>query len=131
DEKDAWFVGYTPDLVAGVYVGFDNPRPMGHGSTGGGLAAPIFLDFMKAALAGKPTVDFRVPRGIKLIPIDRKTGLQAQAGQDGVILEAFKPGTAPPDVYSVIGFADDIIRDRLTVSPDANRAVLSGTGGLY
>ncbi len=131
DEKDAWFVGYTPDLVAGVYMGFDNPRPMGHGSTGGGLAAPIFLDFMKSALAGKPSVDFRVPRGIKLIPIDRKTGLQAQAGQDGVILEAFKPGTAPPDVYSVIGFADDIIRDRLTVSPDANRAVLSGTGGLY
>ena len=131
DEKDAWFVGYTPDLVAGVYMGFDNPRPMGHGSTGGGLAAPVFLDFMKSALAGKTPVDFRVPRGIKLIPIDRKTGLQAQAGQDGVILEAFKPGTAPPDVYSVIGFADDIIRDRLTVSPDANRAVLSGTGGLY
>ncbi|GIL00833.1 MAG: penicillin-binding protein 1A [Alphaproteobacteria bacterium] len=131
DEKDAWFVGYTPDLVAGVYMGFDNPRPMGRGSTGGQLAAPIFLEFMQAALAGKPPVDFRVPKGIKLIPIDRKTGLQAQPGDEGVILEAFKPGTAPPDVYSVIGFADDIVRDRLTVSPDANRAVLSGTGGLY
>jgi penicillin-binding protein 1A len=131
DEKDAWFVGYTPDLVAGVYIGYDNPRPMGHGSTGGGLAAPIFLEFMQSALADKPPVDFRVPKGIRLIPIDSKTGLQAQAGQAGVILEAFKPGTAPPDVYSVIGFADDIIRDRLTVSPDANRAVLSGTGGLY
>jgi len=131
DEKDAWFVGYTPDLVAGVYIGYDNPRPMGQGSTGGGLAAPIFLDFMRTALSGKPAVDFRVPRGIKLIPIDRKTGLRAQEGDDGVILEAFKPGTTPPDVYSVIGFADDIVRDRLTVSPDANRAVLSGTGGLY
>ena len=131
DEKDAWFIGYTPDLVAGVYVGFDNPKPMGHGSTGGGLAAPVFLEFMTDALNGKKPVDFRVPRGIKLIPIDRKTGLQAQAGQPGVIMEAFKPGTAPPDVYSVIGFADDMIRDRLTVSPDANRAVLSGTGGLY
>ncbi|MEZ5872248.1 MAG: penicillin-binding protein 1A [Nitratireductor sp.] len=131
DEKDAWFIGYTPDLVAGVYVGFDNPRPMGHGSTGGGLAAPVFLEFMSAALKGKNPVDFRVPRGIKLIPIDRKTGLQAKAGQPGVIMEAFKPGTAPPDVYSVIGFADDMIRDRLTVSPEANRAVLSGTGGLY
>ncbi len=131
DEKDAWFIGYTPDLVAGVYVGYDNPKPMGRGSTGGGLAAPIFLDFMQEALKGKNQVDFRVPRGLKLIPIDRKTGLQANAGDNGVILEAFKPGTAPPSVYSVIGFADDMIRDRLTVSPDANRAVLSGTGGLY
>lgn len=131
DERDAWFVGYTPDLVVGVYIGYDNPRPMGRGNTGGGLAAPIFLDFMQQALAGKPPVDFRVPRGLRLIPIDRKTGLQAQTGQEGVILEAFKPGTAPPSIYSVIGFADDMIRDRLTVSPDANRAVLSGTGGLY
>ena len=131
EEKDAWFVGYTPDLVTGVYVGYDNPRPMGRGSTGGGLAAPVFLQFMQAALEGKPPVDFRVPRGLSLIPIDRKTGLQANAGDEGVILEAFKPGTSPPSVYSVIGFADDMIRDRLTVSPDANRAVLSGTGGLY
>ena len=131
DEKDAWFIGYTPDLVVGVYVGYDNPKPMGRGETGGGLAAPIFLDFMEDALEGKPQVDFRVPRGLKLIPIDRKTGLQAEAGDEGVILEAFKPGTAPPSVYSVIGFADDIVGDPLTVSPDANRAVLSGTGGLY
>jgi penicillin-binding protein 1A len=131
DEKDAWFIGYTPDLVAGVYIGYDNPHSMGHGSTGGSLAAPIFLDFMKMALDGKPQVDFRVPRGLQLFPIDRKTGLLAQAGDEGVILEAFKPGTAPPSIYSVIGFADDMIQDRLTVSPDANRAVLSGTGGLY
>jgi penicillin-binding protein 1A len=131
DEKDAWFIGYTPDLVAGVYIGFDNPRSMGRGATGGSLAAPIFVDFMKLALEGKPQVDFRVPRGIQLYPIDRKTGLLAQAGDEGVILEAFKPGTAPPSIYSVIGFADDMIRDRLTVSPEANRAVLSGTGGLY
>ncbi len=131
DEKDAWFVGYTPDLVAGVYIGYDNPRTMGRGSTGGGLAAPIFLDFMKTALKGKNPVDFRVPKGIKLIPINRKTGLRAAEGESGVILEAFKPGTQPPDVYSVIGFADDILGGNLAVSPDANRAVLSGTGGLY
>jgi penicillin-binding protein 1A len=131
DEKDAWFIGYTPDLVAGVYIGYDNPRSMGRGSTGGGVAAPVFLDFMQSALDGKTPVDFRVPRGLNLIPIDRKTGLQANAGDPDVLLEAFKPGTSPPSVYSVIGFADDMIRDRLTVSPDANRAVLSGTGGLY
>jgi len=131
DEKDVWFIGYTPDLVAGIYIGYDTPQPLGRGQTGGHLAAPVFLEFMQGALAGKPPVDFRVPKGIKLIPIDRKTGLMAQAGQPGVILEAFKPGTAPPDVYSVIGFGDDIANDRLTVSPDANRAILSGTGGLF
>jgi penicillin-binding protein 1A len=112
-------------------MGYDTPRTLGGGQTGGHLAAPVFLEFMQAALAGHPPVDFRVPKGIKLIPIDRKTGLLAQAGQPGVILEAFKPGTAPPDVYSVIGFGDDIANDRLTVSPDANRAILSGTGGLF
>jgi penicillin-binding protein 1A len=131
DEKDVWFIGFTPDLVAGIYMGYDNPQPMGQGSTGGELAAPIFLDFMQTALAGRPPVDFRVPKGLKLIPIDRKTGLLAQAGQPGVILEAFKPGTAPPDVYSVIGFEDDIANERLSVSPETNRSILSGTGGLF
>ncbi len=131
DEKDAWFVGYTPDLVTGVYIGFDNPRPMGRGNTGGGLAAPIFLDFMKAALSGHAPVEFRVPKGLRLIPINRKTGLQARAGDTGTIMEAFKPGTAPPDAFSVIGFAEDIATDRLSVSPDANRAIISGTGGLF
>lgn len=133
EEKDAWFVGYTPDLVTSVYVGFDNPTPMGKGNTGGGLAAPIFTNFMKDALAEKPKVEFRVPRGIKLIPINRKTGLLAKAGGNGVIMEAFKPGTAPPDRYSVIGFEGGAISEAIkkTVSPAAQRAVIGGTGGLY
>ncbi len=133
EEKDAWFVGYTPDLVTGVYIGYDNPKPMGKGNTGGGLAAPIFTNFMKDALDGKAKVDFRVPRGIKLIPINRKTGLLAKAGGNGVIMEAFKPGTAPPDRYSVIGFEGGAISDaiRQGVSPSAERAVIGGTGGLY
>ncbi|MEM7464824.1 MAG: penicillin-binding protein 1A, partial [Pseudomonadota bacterium] len=131
EEKDAWFVGYTPDLVTGVYVGFDNPKPMGRGNTGGGLAAPIFTEFVKAAIEDKPEADFRVPRGLKLIPINRKTGLLADAGGEGVIMEAFKPGTSPPDRYSVIGFADDLYIGDTNVSPSANRAVISGTGGLY
>ena len=105
---------------------------MGRGNTGGGLAAPVFLEFMKDALEGKPPVDFRVPRGIKLMPINRKTGLLAQAGQPGVIMEAFKPGTSPPDRYSVIGFGDgEFLRGTESVSPDAVQAVTSGTGGLY
>ncbi len=130
DEKDAWFVGYTPDLVTSVYIGFDNPRAMGKGNTGGGLAAPIFTEFMQAAIEGKNVGDFRVPRGIKLMPINGKTGLLARAGQPGVIMEAFKPGTAPPDRYSVIGFAEELSGNG-SISPSANRAVTLGTGGLY
>jgi len=131
EEKDAWFVGYSVDLAVGVYIGYDNPRPMGRGSTGGGLAAPIFTDFMINALKDEKPVEFRVPAGIKLLPIDGKTGLLAQAGQPGVIMEAFKPGTNPPDVFSVIGFADDMIRGQISVSPDANRGIIDGTGGLF
>ncbi|SHL99271.1 penicillin-binding protein 1A [Roseibium suaedae] len=130
DEKDAWFMGFTPDLTVGVYVGFDTPKPMGRGATGGHVSAPIFVDFMKEAMAGKPPVEFRVPKGLQLIPIDRRTGLRASAGAPGSILEAFKPGMAPPDSYSVIGFQDEMGVPR-TVSPEAGQAVLSGTGGLY
>lgn len=130
DEKDAWFVGFSPDLVAAVYIGYDNPRPMGRGSTGGQLAAPIFRDFMMEALAETPAVPFRLPRGLTLIPIDRKTGLRANGGSAGVIMESFKPGTAPPDDYSIIGYSDDQGRP-LTVAPESDRAVISGTGGLY
>jgi len=130
-EKDAWFVGYSTDLAVAVYVGYDTPRSMGRSSTGGHLAAPIFTEFMKKALADKSPVQFRVPAGIRLLPIDSKTGLLAEAGQEGIIYEAFKPGTSPPDVFSVIGFADDMINGQISITPDANRAVLSGTGGLY
>jgi penicillin-binding protein 1A len=130
DEKDAWFIGFSPDLVVGVYLGYDKPRHLGKGATGGALAAPIVRDFMKVALADKPAVPFRVPAGIKLIRIDPKTGMRASPGDQRVILEAFKPGTAPPDSYSVIGVTDAEGRP-LMVSPEADRAVRSGTGGLY
>ncbi len=75
---------------------------------------------------------FKVPAGIKLIRVDAKTGMRAGPGASGgTILEAFKPGTAPPDNYSIIGVADAEGRS-LTVSPDADRAIIrSGTGGLY
>lgn len=130
DEKDAWFVGFSPDLVVGVFVGYDQPAPMGRGQTGGQVAAPIFIDFMKVALADQPPKEFQVPPGISLIPIDRRTGLRASGSGEGVILEAFKPGTAPPTTYSIIGF-QDAMGQLLTVSPEADRAVASGTGGLY
>ena len=129
DYRDAWFIGYSPDLVAGVFVGYDTPRKMGRGATGGGLAAPIFTEFMKNALASSPGKPFQVPPGIKLIPIDRRTGLRASPGDEGVILEAFKPGTLPPDSYSVIGFTDEM--GRPLSDYEADGAVVLGTGGLY
>ena len=132
DWKDAWFVGFTPDLAVGVYIGHDKPRSLGQGNsaTGGHLAAPIVRDFMKMALADKPAVPFRVPPGIKLIRVDARNGMRAGPGSDKVILEAFKPGTAPPDSYSIIG-ASDANAPPWAVSPEADRAIRSGTGGLY
>ncbi|WP_290542662.1 penicillin-binding protein 1A [Aestuariivirga sp.] len=103
DERDAWFIGFTPDMVVGCYVGFDNPKPMGKGRTGGELVAPIVADFMKLALKDKPATPFRVPRAIELIPIDAKSGKRGIFGQPGVILDAFKPGDEPPDSTKIIG----------------------------
>jgi penicillin-binding protein 1A len=144
DEKDAWFIGFTPDVVVGVYIGYDKPRHLGNRATGGGLAAPIVKDFMKVALADKPAAPFRVPPGIKLIRVDAKTGMRAGPGTEKAILEAFKPGTAPPDSYSVVGYGEGETGGASSgggfgsgrpwgagVSPDADRAVRSGTGGLY
>lgn len=105
DEKDAWFVGFTPDLTVGVYIGYDNPKPMGKRRTGGELAAPVVADFMRLALRDKAAIPFRVPRGIELIPIEVKSGKRAVYGTDGVILEAFKPGDEPPSNAAVIGSA--------------------------
>ncbi|MEM1049150.1 MAG: penicillin-binding protein 1A [Pseudomonadota bacterium] len=130
DERDAWFVGFSPELAVGVFIGYDNPRPMGRGATGGQLSAPVFTEFMKVALADSPGVPFKVPQGLNLVPINVRTGLSASAGGNGVILEGFKPGTAPPDSYSVIGFEGDMGRP-LAVTPEANRAVISAPGGLY
>ncbi len=140
DEKDVWFVGYSPDLAVGVYMGYDKPRHIGRGATGGHLAAPVVADFFKVALADKPAVPFRVPAGIKLIRVDAKTGQRAGPGDTKVILEAFKPGTAPPDAYAASA-AGDQTQDANGVgggsifnggyvppSPDADRAVRRGNG---
>ncbi len=131
DEKDAWFIGFSPDIVVGIYLGYDKPRNLGKGATGGHLAAPIARDFLKLALADKPAIPFRVPAGIKLIRVESASGMRAGPGSGKTILEAFKPGTAPPDNYSVIGVADADGRQP-QVSPDAERTLFrSGTGGLY
>ena len=123
DEKDAWFIGYTPDMVVGVFVGYDTPRPMGKGQTGGHLAAPIFGDFMKQVLGDKPPTPFRVPPGIKLVRVDLKTGLRA-VGNDAAptLMEAFKPGEEPDDTSSALGVGTD--------RADAAPTLVNGRGGL-
>jgi len=130
DEKDVWFIGFSPDIVCGVYMGYDKPRHIGRLATGGHVAAPIVRDFLKVALVDRPPIPFRVPPGIKLIRVDAKTGMRAGPGDTRAILEAFKPGTAPPDSYSVIG-AEAANGGPLPVSPEADRAIRTGTGGLY
>lgn len=133
DEKDAWFVGYTPDLVAGLYLGFDNPAPLGRGGTGGSLAAPVFNEFMQAALAGTRPTKFIPPAGMSLVPVNRKTGMAAAEGDPDTIIEAFKPGTGPAATFSVIGGADAYVppEEILRTSPQANQAVNSGSNGLF
>lgn len=131
DEKDAWFIGYTPNLVVGLYLGYDKPQGLGKGATGGGLAAPIFKEFMGVVLKDTPVVDFQVPEGMKLIAINRKTGMRANEGEGGTIIEAFKPGTGPADSYWVIGMGDETSATGEALSPQASKAITEGGGGLY
>lgn len=132
DEKDAWFVGFTPDLVAGLYMGFDTPAPLGRGGTGGVLSAPIFNEFMQAAVKDTPESKFVIPSGMNLISIDRKTGMAAGDGDPNTIVEAFKPGTGPADSFSVIGMDSTMAPEEiLKTSPQANQAVQTGTPGLF
>ncbi len=95
DYQDAWFMGFSPDLVVGVYVGFDEPHSLGHAETGGRVAAPIFQAFMEKALAQKPDLPFRIPPGVRLSPINVQTGQAVPFGTPGSFLEAFRPGTEP------------------------------------
>ena len=118
---DTWFIGFTPDLALGVFAGFDQPRSLGRREQGASVAAPVFRDFMAAALKGKPAIPFRVPGGIHLVRVDSVTGRPARPGDKNVILEAFKPGTIPTGGESVL--------EGISETPVA--APATGTGGLY
>ena len=97
DQKDVWFVGGTPDLVAGVFLGYDQPKSLGSYAAGGSLAAPIFKDFMEQVLKNKKDVAFRVPKGVSLVRVNRETGKPATVNDANfnVVLEAFNEGTEP------------------------------------
>jgi penicillin-binding protein 1A len=96
DLFDAWFVGYTPDYVTGVWVGFDDKKSLGNKETGASAASPIWLDFMQQALEGKPVREFEVPASVVFAKIDSETGLLPRPGSSA-IFECFKEGTAPTE----------------------------------
>jgi penicillin-binding protein 1A len=143
DGKDVWFVGYSPDLVVGLYLGYDKPRTLGRSAQGGRIAAPIAKDFMKLALADKPPTPFKVPPGIRLVRIDSKSGMRPAPGDTGrTVLEAFKPGTAPPENYMpAVGVVEGDGRvpqgyppEAASIQggvPDAGNIMRPGTGRIY
>ncbi len=103
---DSWFVGFTPDLIVGVYVGFDQPKNLGKYETGSSIALPIFNDFMKSALKNTPSTPFRVPPSIKFVKIDRLTGKLPKYNTDkrNLFFEAFRE---TDDVYKILSNDDN------------------------
>jgi penicillin-binding protein 1A len=117
DYIDAWFVGFSPDLVAAVWVGHDSPKSLGDGESGGRVAAPIFRDFMMKALENTPAMPFRLPSGVRLVEVDAKTGKLPGPDTLNVIMEAFRPGTEPGgNTEDNESFFENLRRQRLMVN---------------
>ena len=128
DSKDTWFIGFTPDILVGVYIGYDDPKPMGGHETGSRVAVPVVKEFMEQALKDVPPVPFRVPPGIRLVQINEDTGARAKPGDAKNILEAFVEGTEPGDEPTMFtGHSVAPVSD-LT---HAGEGVDAGLGGLY
>lgn len=116
DNTNAWFVGFTPDLVVGVYVGYDQPRPLGKRETGSTAAVPIFADFITRAMREQPAIPFRRPHGVKLYTINALSGQRASPGDSQTIIEAFKPGQQPLEAGSSAAVIDVPGAERRTVA---------------
>lgn len=99
DYFDALFYGFSPDLVVGVWVGYDQPKTLGNGEAGGSVALPVFISFMKEALEDAPAMPFRIPPGVRLVSVDHDTGGLPTSRSGEVIVEAFRPGTEPGAVF--------------------------------
>jgi penicillin-binding protein 1A len=133
EAKDLWFVGFSPDLACGVFVGFDNPRTLGKFEQGATVAAPIFRDFMKGALADAPPTPFRVAPGIELVTTNAITGQPTASGDANAIQEAYKAGTAPGEpnapTRGVVGGGGG--GSAVAPGQASPTDVSEGTGGLY
>ena len=98
DVKDVWFIGFSKNLIAGVYLGYDTPKPLGRGA-GSHMAARVFADFMRVALQNDKNQPFSVPDGMTFMRVNRRSGASATADPDGMIIqEVFKPGQKPNPV---------------------------------
>ncbi len=102
DNRDAWFLGFTPSLVAGAWVGFDQERAMGRLEVGGHAAAPIWLYFAQKAMVDLPAEPFSVPEGIVFVKVNKKTGIPVKNAKSGFIYECFLEGTTPDDVETIL-----------------------------
>ena len=119
DNKDAWFIGFSPDLVIGVYVGYDNPKSLGYKETGSSVAVPIFKKFIENANINSNKIPFRVPAGISFVKIDPNTGLPSN--EKDSILEPFIIGSEPYNSSNL-----NILDSLGSINNDS----ISGTGGL-
>ncbi|MCG8359341.1 MAG: penicillin-binding protein 1A [Kiloniellales bacterium] len=128
DAFDTWFIGFSPDLAVGVFVGFDEPRSLGPKETGSSVAAPVFRDFMAEALQDAPATPFRIPPGIRLVRINAETGQVARAGDSRIILEAFLPGTLPTGERLVIDGGVSTVSDSPAFVPATGDGAETGTG---
>ncbi|MBH68822.1 MAG: penicillin-binding protein [Rhodospirillaceae bacterium] len=129
---DTWFIGFTPDLAVGVYVGFDKPRTLGKRDTGSNVAAPIFKKFMESALENMPEIPFRAPPGIMHVRINPSTGALARTENEKVIMEVFKPGNQPGGVSKVLdgGYAADWKPGQVSM-PTIGESGARGSQGIY
>ena len=132
DAKDVWFIGFSSNIVAGCYIGYDNPRSLGEGAYGGGMCGPVFNQFMTQAIKTYGGGKFNVPSDCQFIKIDRFSGarLPDSASGDNVIAECFRPGEEP--VFGItfdggFGMAADL--PLFDVVPRATRSVKSSSGG--
>ncbi|MCB1538124.1 MAG: penicillin-binding protein 1A [Rhodospirillales bacterium] len=151
DERDAWFMGFTPDIVVGMYVGFDTPKPLGRHETGGMVAAPMFRAFMNEYIKGREPVPFRIPPGISLVEVNAATGQRTSPDDPKAIMEAFlsdrepegddsgyepAPYAASPDdaggAYNApAGAGETGGTVQAPPPPAAGAGALRGTGGIY
>ena len=132
---NVWFVGGTPDLIGGLYLGYDKPRPLGGYAQGSTIAVPVFHDFATVALKDLPKTPFRVAPGVRMVKIDRRSGKRVYGGtpddadiKAAIIWEAFKPESEPRRTGRLV--RDPVAeRGRIVVRSDSD--FLSNAGGIY
>ncbi|MDR1694574.1 MAG: penicillin-binding protein 1A [Lactobacillaceae bacterium] len=123
DNKDSWFIGFSPDLVVGIYFGFDEPRTLGRSETGAVTALPVFNDFMKEALKGQPDIPFRTPSGIKFVRINYDTGKPATPFDKVVILEALKPDIDSVKTQKIISGEEAVEEEPEAANENKEKAI--------